>query len=92
MTAVKHFAAVFGIIRGYGFLGYETFKSNIVALNFLIMCFVPFVFFSKGGRERAGFKKLENPIWFLWGTAAGGLMALTVFLIGYYLFDQKSLN
>ncbi len=74
-----------GCLRGYGLLGPSSARM-LIMLNFLVMGFLPFIFFSKAGRQTMGIKKADRPVWLLWGPLLGLGGALIIFAIGYGLY------
>ena len=68
-------------IRGIGAFGPENIRI-LIMVGFIIMWFLPFVFFNKNGRKSVGLTKVKKPLWLLWGFLIGGVAALGIFGIG----------
>jgi len=82
-----------GAWRAYGILGPETESvRQLILLGFLLMWFLPFIFFSKSGRQTMGFKKVERPIWLLWGPLLGATASLVAFAVGFLLYGRNENN
>ncbi|MBY9002078.1 MAG: hypothetical protein KGD64_14255, partial [Candidatus Heimdallarchaeota archaeon] len=73
---------VLALIRGFGAFGPENIRI-LIMVGFLLMWFLPFLFFSKYGRKSIGLIKIVKPLWLLWGFLIGGIAALLVLGIGY---------
>ena len=82
-----------GCLRAYGILGpaREGVRQLIMA-GFLLMWFLPFVFFDGNGRQVMGLKKVDRPIWLLWGVLLGAAASLVVFAIGFLLYGRGADN
>ena len=65
------------LFRGFGAFGPESIRI-LIMVNFIIMWFLPFFFFTKFGRKSIGIKKVEKPLWLLWGLLIGGISALVI--------------
>ncbi len=76
------------LIRGIGAFGPENIRI-LIMVGFIIMWFLPFLFFNKTGWKRIGIRKIQNPLWILWGFLIGGVAALAIFGIGM-LFTLNS--
>ncbi len=72
---------ILAIIRGFGVFGSENIRI-LIMIGFILMWFLPFIFYTKSGWKRIGLTKLKNPLWLLWGFLIGGAAALGVFGIG----------
>jgi hypothetical protein len=57
---------VLGGLRAYGLFGPLSVRM-LIMLNFFLMWFLPFIFFTQSGRHAMGLKKVERPLWWLWG-------------------------
>lgn len=79
------------LMRCIGSLGPLESRMYII-LSFIIMWFLPFIFFSKTGRRKMGLKKIEKPMWFLWSILLGVLSSLAIFLLGFLLFGHSDDN
>lgn len=80
-----------GIVRTYGILGpEEASMRQLIMVGFFLMWFLPFVFFDKDGRRVMGLKRVERPIWLLWGTLLGATASLVVFAIGLLLSGRSA--
>ncbi|MBN2385520.1 MAG: CPBP family intramembrane metalloprotease [Anaerolineales bacterium] len=76
-----------GGLRVYGLWGPEG-AALLVMVTFLLMWFLPFIFFTQEGRQAAGIRKPKRPLWLLWGLLAGWAAALVVFGLGLLLFGK----
>jgi membrane protease YdiL (CAAX protease family) len=82
-----------GCLRAYGILGPgEASVRQLIMLNFFLMWFLPFVFFDKSGRQAMGLKRVEHPIWLLWGVLLGAAASLVIFAIGFLLYGRSANN
>ncbi len=72
---------ILALVRGFGAFGPENIRI-LIMVGFIIMWFLPFLFFSKHGRKSIGIKKVEKPLWLLWGILVGGISALAILGIG----------
>jgi membrane protease YdiL (CAAX protease family) len=75
------------LLRGYGLFGPAAARM-LIMLNFFLMWFLPFIFFSRSGRHAIGLRRPEKPRWLLWGLLLGLGGALATFAIGYALFGS----
>lgn len=76
-----------GCLRAYGVLGPERESvRQLIVVGFLLMWCLPFVFWGNDGRRAMGLKKVDRPIWLLWGALLGAAAALVVFAIGFLLY------
>ena len=80
-----------GSLRAYGLFGPPSVRM-LIMLNFLLMWFLPFIFFTKSGRYAMGLKKIERPMWLLWGALLGMGGALILFAVGYGLYGHSAAN
>jgi uncharacterized protein len=80
-----------GGLRAYGLFGPSSARMGIM-LNFLLMWFLPFIFFTRKGRQAMGLKKVERPRWLGWGLFLGMGAALIVFGIGWVLYGRSADN
>ena len=88
---------VFGAIRDFrGIASLWSVRSSSarvwIMLNFLLMWFLPFIFFTKEGRQAMGLKKVEHPRWLGWSLCLGMGGALVVFGIGWVLYGRSPDN
>ena len=82
-----------GCLRAYGILGPEREGvRQLIMVGFLLMWFLPFVFFDSNGRRAMGLKKVDRPIWLLWGVLLGAAAALVIFAIGFLLYGRTGDN
>ncbi len=82
---------VSGGLRAYGLFGPVSARM-LVMLNFFLMWFLPFIFLSQAGRCTMGLKRVERPIWWLWGLLFGAGSSLIVFGVGYGLYGHGQEN
>jgi len=80
-----------GGLRAYGLFGLSSARI-LIMLNFLLMWFLPFIFFTKEGRQAMGLKRVEHPRWLGWGLLFGMVAALIVFGIGWGLYGRSADN
>jgi membrane protease YdiL (CAAX protease family) len=78
-------------IRCYGLFG-PTNVRMLVMLNFLLMWFLPFIFYSKSGRTTIGLIRIQHTRWLIWGILFAVLASLMIFFIGYGLYGQGADN
>jgi membrane protease YdiL (CAAX protease family) len=78
------------LIRGLGAFGHENIRM-LIMVGFILMWFLPFLFFSKHGRRSIGIKKVENPLWLLWGVLIGSFAAFAILGIGA-LFTMNNIE
>jgi len=69
------------LIRGFGVFGPENIRI-LIMVGFLLMWFLPFLFFSRFGWKSIGLRKVDKPLWLLWGFLIGGGAALVVLGVG----------
>jgi membrane protease YdiL (CAAX protease family) len=82
-----------GCLRAYGILGPEREGvRQLIMTGFLLMWFLPFVFWSRDGRRVMGLKRVDHPIWLLWGVLLGAAAALVIFVIGFLLYGRTADN
>ncbi len=81
-----------GGLRAYGLFGGPPSARVWIMLNFLLMWFLPFIFFTKEGRQAMGLKKVEHPRWLGWSLCLGMGGALVVFGIGWVLYGRSPDN
>ena len=72
-----------GIIRVTGLYREEIY---LVVLGFLIMWFLPVIFFGKNGRRRIGVRIPENWYWLCLSFLLGVIVAFVFYLFGYILY------
>ena len=53
------------LLRGFGVFGPENIRMLIMG-GFLLMWFLPFLFFSRFGWKSSGLRRVDKPLWFLW--------------------------
>ncbi len=80
-----------GILRGYGLLG-PIDARMLILLNFILMWFLPFLFFSKEGRNQIGLKRPNEKKWLFYGVLIGLLFSFIVFLLGVLLYGDSINN
>lgn len=73
--------------RIYGLLGPGD-VGILILVNFILMCFLPFIFFSKYGIKQIGFRKPKKNIWILYSFLLGLMLSFICFLVGILLFDR----
>jgi membrane protease YdiL (CAAX protease family) len=49
---------------------------------------LPFIFYSKDGWKAIGIKKVEKPLWFIWGILLGIGAAFFIYFIGWSIFGN----
>jgi membrane protease YdiL (CAAX protease family) len=80
--------ALFLILAGMrcrGLFG-PTDTRMLVMLNFLLMWFLPFVFYSRSGRTAMGLNRIQHLRWLYRGTFLAAVASLIIFFIGYELY------
>jgi membrane protease YdiL (CAAX protease family) len=80
-----------GGLRAYGVFGPSSARLGLV-LSVLLMWFLPFIFFTKEGRQAMGVKKVAHPRWLGWGLFLGMGASLIVFWIGWVLYGRSAEN
>jgi membrane protease YdiL (CAAX protease family) len=80
-----------GGVRAYGVFGPSSARV-LLMVSVLLMWFLPFIFFTKGGRQAMGLKRVEYPPWLGWGLLLGMGASLAVFGIGWGLFGRGADN
>ena len=80
-----------GGVRAHGVFGPSSARVLLVFSVFL-MWFLPFIFFTKKGRQAMGLKKVEHPRWLVWGLFLGMGASLIVFGIGWVLYGRGADN
>ena len=80
---------IFFIIRGVGCLGPEKIRI-LILVGFILMWPLPFIFYNRKGWKDIGIKKIEKPLWLLWGLLIGAGAAMIVYFIGWGLFGAFS--
>ncbi len=78
------------LIRGFGAFGQENIRI-LIMVGFILMWILPFFFFSKNGRRSIGIKKVEKPLWLLWGVLIGSFAALAILGVGM-LFTKNNIH
>ncbi len=78
------------LIRGFGAFGQENIRI-LIMVGFILMWILPFFFFSKHGRWSIGIKKVEKPLWLLWGVLIGSSAALAILGVGM-LFTKNNIH
>ena len=82
---------VLGGLRAYGLFGPQSVRL-LIMLNFFLMWFLPFIFFTQSGRHAMGLTRVERPIWLLWGSLLGIGGSLIIFAVGYGLYGHSTEN
>ncbi len=80
-----------GGLRAYGLFGPLSARL-LIMLGFLLMCFLPFIFYAQSGRYEMGLRKVERPIWLLWGLLIGMGGSFIIFSVGYGFFGRSANN
>ncbi len=76
---------ILAAIRCWGLFGPAGVRM-LVMLSFLLMWFLPFIFYSNSGRNAAGLKRIQHTRWLFGGMFIAALASLMIFLIGYGLY------
>jgi membrane protease YdiL (CAAX protease family) len=79
------------ILRGVGLFGPVGVRM-LIMLAFFLMWFLPFIFLSKDGRRAIGIRRVEKPLWLIWGLLMGLVGALAIFAVGYAFFGRSEDN
>ena len=80
---------ILGGLRAYGILGPERASvRQLILAGFLVMWFLPYVFFHKDGRRAIGLRAPERPAWLVWGPLLGAVASMAIFGIGVLLYDR----
>ncbi|NHJ47741.1 MAG: CPBP family intramembrane metalloprotease [Asgard group archaeon] len=80
---------LFLVIRGVGCLGPESIRI-LILVGFVLMWPLPFIFYSRDGWKALGIKKIEKPLWLIWGLLLGIGAAFLVYLIGWGIFGNTN--
>ena len=82
------FALLSGL-RVYGILGPERASvRQLILVSFLVMWFLPFVFFHRNGRRAMGLRKPERLAWLVWGPLLGAAASMALFAVGVLLYGR----
>ncbi len=82
---------VLGALRVVGTLGQSSGRLALIA-GFVIMWCLPFLVYSRTGRQRSGLTKIDRPVWLVVGPILGVLSAWVIHIIGFGLFGTSSDN
>lgn len=90
ITWVILLALIFASMRAVGMLGSASFRW-LLPLGFVLMAATPWLLLNQDGRKQIG---LTTPhrLDFVWAVAAGALLALGCFLLGWALFGTSRDN
>jgi len=80
---------LFFIMRGIGCLGPENLRI-LILISFGLMWPLPFIFYSRMGWKAIGIRKIQKPLWFLWGFLLGVGAAFLVYFIGWEIFGNTN--
>lgn len=86
---------LFGLLaalRVYGYFGHEFFSGHPVMLGFVLMWFVPFIFFTKDSREKMGLRKPRSTLWTIVFIFVGAAFALLCYYLGILLYGKSGEN
>ena len=78
-------------MRAYGMIG-PPGKEAAVMVGFLIMCFLPLIFFSRSGRRAMGIRRPSDRRWYLWAPLLGMAATALVGVLGLLLFGNGADN
>ena len=80
-----------GGLRAYGVFGPSSARV-LLMLSVFLMWFLPFIFFTREGRQAMGLKRAGHPQWLACGLLLGMGASLVVFGIGWVLFGRSADN
>jgi len=80
---------VFLVLRGIGCLGPESIRL-LILVSFVLMWPLPFIFYTKIGWKGLGLRKIEKPLWIIYGILLGAGSAIIVYLVGFGLFGNTN--